>query len=201
MSSSASLVNYASFSNNLLIFVLSTGTNCRRRMLRTRPFISFLMEFPAGQISDNIWSHMYDQSPIPTQTHGENGFLTAGFESSGPVHATWWRAAWNLAVRCVRTVVENTADCQRSTCTRLRTTVPRRVYGTTTSSIEETIPSDRFAGASAPPRPEARSAQNNSDSPPYMPSGSRRVNGTESSNGNKEFRQNQRQKYVRDLPV
>ena len=171
-------------------------------MLRTRPFISFLMEFPAGQVSDNVWSNMYDHSPIPTHTHhGENGFLTAGLESSGPTRETWWRTAWNLGVRCVRTVIENSADCQRSTCNQLRTNVPRRVYGTTTSSIEETIPSDRFAGASAPPRPTAHSAHNNSDSPPYMPSGARGVNGTETSNGNKEFRQSQRQKYVRDLPV
>lgn len=170
-------------------------------MLRTRPFISFMMEFPAGQISDNVWSQMYDQSPIPTHSNGENGFLTAGFESSVPDHTPRWRTAWNLAVRCVRTVIENSADCQRSTCNRLRTNVPRRVYGTTTSSIEETIPSDRFAGASAPPRPDARSAHNNSDSPPYMPAGSRRVNGTESSNGNNEYRRSQRHTYVRDLPV
>jgi len=171
-------------------------------MLRTRPFISFLMEFPAGQASDNVWSHMYDHSPIPSHPpHGENGFLTAGFESSGPTRVTWWSSCYSQAVRCVRTVVENTRSSWRRLRTTVVTTVPRRVYGTTASSIEETIPSDRFAGASAPPRPEARSAQNNSDSPPYMPSGSRRVNGTESSNGNKESRQSQRQNYVRDLPV
>ena len=170
-------------------------------MLLTRPFISFMMEFPAGQISDNVWSQMYDQSTIPTHSNGENGFLTAGFKSSVPDHTPRWRTAWNLAVRCVRTVIENSADCQRSTCNQLRTNYPRRDNGTTTSSIEETIPSDRFAGASAPPRPDARSAHNNSDSPPYMPAGSRRVNGTESSNGNNEFRRSQRHTYVRDLPV
>ena len=149
------------------------------------------MEFPAGQISDNVWSQMYHHSTIPTHSNGENGFFHSRIRK---------RAAWNLALRCVRTVIENSADCQRSTCNRLRTNVPRRVYGTTTSSIEETIPSDRFAGASAPPIPEARSAPNNSDSPPYMPAASRRVNVTESSNGNNEFRQHQRH-YVRDLPV
>jgi len=162
------------------------------------------MEFPAGEISDNVWSQMYNQSPFPTQPHGENGFLTAGFENNVEEPPSWWHAAWNSAVCCVRTVIENSADCHRSTCNRLRTSVPRRVYGTTTSSIEETIPSDRFAGASAPPRPEAGSAQNNSDSPPYMPSGSRRVNGTESSSGYNEFRQRDKshqRHYVRDLPV
>lgn len=152
------------------------------------------MELPACENSDNLWSQIYTRSsPLPGDQNGdrtqyENGFAIAS-ENEGQDMCSAWYTIWNSAVCCVRTVVENTADCQQAMCSCLA--MPRRVYGTqSVQSTQKCTPHlerqlsqhDRFAGASAPPRPDMeRSLNSNSDSPPYMPSGSRRIHVAESS--------------------
>jgi len=152
------------------------------------------MELPAGENSDNLWSQIYTRSsPLPGDQNGdriiyENGFAMAS-ENESQNLCPAWSCLWNSAVCCVRTVVENTADCQQAMCSCL--SIPRRVYGTqSVQSTQKCTPQlerpqsqhDRFAGATAPPRPDMeRSLNSNSDSPPYMPSGSQRIRVAESS--------------------
>lgn len=148
------------------------------------------MEFPVCENSDNLWSQIYTRSsPLPGDQNGdrvlhENGFpVASGTESRQQNLCSVCYSVWNAAVCCVRTVVENTADCQQASCSFLRSrslAIPRRVYGTQSahSTQLERQPSqhDRFAGASAPPRPDMeRSMNSNSDSPPYMPSGNQKI--------------------------
>lgn len=193
------------------------------------------MELPPTENSDNLWSQIYTRSsPLPGDQNGdrvlyENGFAIAS-ENEGQNSCSALTCIWNSAVCCVRTVVENTADCQQALCSCL--SIQRRVYGTqSVQSIQKCTPhlerqqsqQDRFAGASAPPRPDMeRSLNSNSDSPPYMPSGSQRIhvaeivaepqsgisdqNGHSSHHGASESKK--RNKYLRqsqpnfrDLPV
>lgn len=152
------------------------------------------MEFPAGETSDSVWSQMSTQTspsrpvdPNTVQAVYENGFQMPN--ESENTTTPIWHAIWNSAVCCVRTVIENSADCHRdmrNCLQRGNPTVPGRVYGTQATSTNlcstgakgqlETL--DRFAGASAPPHPRMeRSINSNSDSPPYMPAGSRGISG------------------------
>jgi len=177
-----------------------------------QPLITFLMEFPAGtNLSEPSGSQVlspWSRTPPPVvTTNGENGFPHSCSPAT-PRSTTFWRCTtcatcWLGAVTWLRRCVETARD-QPTACDN----GPFRVYGTERTRRT----TDRFANASAPPR-----NGNNSDSPPYMPSETRRttrnpqcsieINNGDASNGFNGSHdgyngcQNGQRRSFRDLPV
>lgn len=182
-----------------------------------QPLITFLMEFPAGvnpsEMSDSQILSPWTRTPVHsavTNGHGENGFPSswAGAPVS-PSTTTCWRCTtcatcWLAAVTWLRRCVETARD-QPGACDN----GPFRVYGTERSQRT----TDRFANATAPPR---QGNGNSSDSPPYMPSETRRgrnpqcsieitngdtTNGFNGSHDGYNSCHNGQRRSFRDLPV
>lgn len=179
-----------------------------------QPLITFLMEFPAGvnpsEMSDSQILSPWTRTPVVTNGHGENGFPSscAGVPAT-PSPTTCWRCTtcatcWLAAVTWLRRCVETARD-QPGACDN----GPFRVYGTEQSQRT----TDRFANATAPPR---QGNGNNSDSPPYMPSETRRgrnpqcsievtngdaTNGFNGSHDGYNGCHNGHRRSFRDLPV
>jgi len=217
-------------------------------MLRTSPFVSLRLEFPAGgDPGESVWSQMHTQysSSRPlyqsnVQEIYENGF-PAVRNSTEMVTISAWRSLLDSFVQMTRSLSNYFSDCYRRLCSCRNTdTAPNDNNINGTNATKATICTsgtsgplrtvDRFAGASAPPRPDMeRSVNSNSDSPPYMPSSSRCTNGNggnpqfgtdliqsigfySSTDGHQRFHSSdetgmlgryssQRHKIIRDLPV
>lgn len=154
------------------------------------------MEFPAGgDPGDSVWSQMHSQysssRPPPCQREVqaiyENGFPVRN--STEIMTISVWRSLYNSCVQMTRSLFNYFSDChgilcsceQRESVSNDNSLNRTQAAKSTICTSRETHPVetvDRFAGATAPPRPDMeRSVNSNSDSPPYMPSSTRCISG------------------------
>ena len=169
----------------LMIF---SGNNCQ--LPRSRPYVSFLMEFPSvprsnnnnnnnGHSNNKFWSSIASHSPGRPQP-----LLNGHHHHNGHAHQHPGNCAlYACAVSCVRAVAASARDCVSS-----GQSAPSRVYGISSDTLSSDNRFQEDCGRpSAPPNSQAPR-----ESPPYLPSEPRRHLNGHHGNGIGT---------VRDLPV